>query len=296
MPTPAIHRAADPAPDRRRALAAACAAVVGRVPAACAAVVGAAPAAAAAQTGTPAPSRPRPQQASSPVVLAASQDASIFQGAGYENTADGAGPSLWLSVIAAGVNRRALIRFDLGTLPRGTRVQEARLRLFQTRARDTHDVRLHRVLSAWGEGPANGGTAGVGAPAQAGDATWPNRFHPATPWAVPGGDFVAEASASIPVGLPGETYTWGPTPRLVADVQGFIDQPATNHGWILIGVEDGLQNAKRFESRESGAPGAAPALELRLAAPGDGDVPLPWWAFALLGGGVALRLARPPRG
>jgi hypothetical protein len=39
----------------------------------------------------------------------------------------------------------------------------------------------------------------------------------------------------------------------VADVQGWVNQPATNFGWLVQGNEITLQSVKRFDSREAGA-------------------------------------------
>lgn len=224
-------------------------------------------------------------------------DATVFHDVGgspaYDGVADGAGPNLWTSVLAAGVTRRALVRFDLSALPPGARVTEVSLSLAQIRARDGHAVAVHRVLAPWGEGASNGGDAGIGAPAQPGDTTWTRRFWPATSWANPGGDFAGMASTTLLVPVGSGRFTWPSTAAAVADVQAWVDQPSTNHGWVLIGVENTDQNAKRFGSRQGGA-AAAPQLTVRyeLAQPAEGDVPLPPWALALLGAGLLWRLTR----
>jgi hypothetical protein len=226
-------------------------------------------------------------------------DTSIFSGAGYDNLADGAGPHLWLAVTAGDFNRRALLRFDLSAIPSGSVVREVRLSLYESRARDEHNVTVHRMLASWGEGLSNAGTSGAGAPATPGSATWINRFHPGTPWAIPGGDFVASASASTAVGAPSQRYTWGPTPGLLADVQTWVDNPALNHGWVLIGVENVSQNAKRFESRENNTAANWPQLQVVYdAAPAgvsDSNVPLPPWALALMAAGLGAALLRHKR-
>jgi hypothetical protein len=231
--------------------------------------------------------------------LAPQRDTSIYNGTpGSGNLADGSGDFLWLSVTAEGLNRRALLRFDLSAIPPGSVVQQVQLALYESRARDGHDVAVHRLQRAWGEGTSNAGGSGAGAPAAAGDATWLNAFHPATPWSQPGGDFVAAPSAVAPVGLPGQFYTWGSTPALLADVQTWVDQPATNHGWILIGNEQGLQNAKRFESRNNAAAANRPRLTVRYDPPpagNDADIPVPAWALVLLAAAVSARLWRRPR-
>ncbi len=236
------------------------------------------------------------------VVLQAVQDTSIYFGTpGAEGRADGSGDYLWLAVTAEGLNRRMLVKFDFAAVPADAVVRQVSLTLYGSRARDEHDVALHRLLASWGEGVSNGGGQGTGADAQPGDATWVNRFHPNAPWLTPGGDFDATPSAVQRVGLPNTTYTWsgevpaqgGPVPRIVSDVQGWLQNPTGNHGWVFIGAEAGLQNAKRFESRDNSVSSLRPKLTVvytPAAVGGDADVPLPPWALLLLGAGL-MRLA-----
>jgi MYXO-CTERM domain-containing protein len=227
------------------------------------------------------------------------QDASIFHGTtGAEGLADGAGPHLWLAVTAEGLNRRTLLRFDLSAVPPGSVVQSAQLVLYESRSRSDHVVRAHRLLSAWGEGPASAGGAGTGQPAQAGDVTWLHRRHPNLAWAQAGGEHVASASAQAVFGLPNQAYALGTSAALVADVQAWLNNPASNHGWLLIGDELTTQGAKRLDSRENSSPANRPRLVLVLASdpmagPSDGQVPLPTWAVALLA--LALSAALRPQ-
>jgi hypothetical protein len=233
------------------------------------------------------------------VVLAPSQDASIFDGtAGSSDLADGGGPYLWLSVTAEGLNRRALLKFDVSSIPAGAQVREVRLTLYQSRSRESHAVAVHRLTRAWSQGAANGGSAGAGAPAGTGDVTWLHALRPLQAWTSPGGDHASLASASIPVGFAGQFYTWGPTAALVADVQSWVDQPAGNHGWLLIGHEQGQQNAKRFESRDNSEASLWPRLKVVYDPPtpvGEGDIPIPLWALALLAGAFGVRLWKGAR-
>lgn len=230
------------------------------------------------------------------VQLSPVADASIFNGTlGADTLADGAGPHLWLAVTAEGLNRRALLRFDVSALPPGSVVRSARLVLYESRSRTDQVVRVHRVLAPWTEGPADGGGSGTGVAAQPGDVTWQRRSHPAQAWQAPGGDWAAQASAQALVGPPNQTYAFGSSAGLVADVQAWVDLPAANHGWVLIGDEITQQSAKRFESRENTAAANRPRLEVDYDPPApagasDGDVPLPAWALGLLALGLALRL------
>ncbi|MBC7941798.1 MAG: DNRLRE domain-containing protein [Chitinophagaceae bacterium] len=223
------------------------------------------------------------------------QDTSIFNGTpGSDTLADGSGDFLWLSVTAEGLNRRMLVKFDVSSIPPGSVVQQVTVTLYESRARDEHNVAVHRLLASWGEGASSAGGQGTGAPAQPGDATWVRRFFPNTPWANPGGDFDPVASDVRSVGFPNTTYSWGgnlpqgggPAPRIVSDVQAWVDNPGSNHGWIFIGAEDGLQNAKRFESRNNATVATRPKLTVVWAKANppvdDADIPVPGWALGVL--------------
>jgi hypothetical protein len=108
-----------------------------------------------------------PARASTEAVFTAVADATLFaqQGGGtaYDAVADGQGANLWTSVLAAGVVRRALVRFDASALPAGAQVLAVRVEAFMIRLREPQSLALHRIDAAWSEGPANGGDAGVGA-------------------------------------------------------------------------------------------------------------------------------------
>ena len=47
---------------------------------------------------------------------------------------------------------------------------------------------------------------------------------------------------------------------MVADVQDWLDNPANNFGWIVIGDESSSRTAKRFDSRENPTEGNRPQL------------------------------------
>lgn len=172
------------------------------------------------------------------------------------------GANLSVGQDAGGVVRRSLLRFDLSSILPGSVVHSAELTLFESRSLfGNYDVSLHRMLTTWGEGASNGGSAGASGTATAGDATWLHSSHPGTSWTTPGGDFVAEDSATLFVGFAGTNYTWS-SAGMVADVQSWVDSPAGNHGWILIGLETVNKNPKLFGSRESGT---MPALTLQVS-------------------------------
>lgn len=169
--------------------------------------------------------------------------------------------------------RRALIMFDVASIPPGAIVECAQvtLHLDQTNT-GGHEHTLHRMLASWGEG-TSGDFGGAGSPATPGDATWEYRFWPVAFWTTPGGDFIPAPSASAIVPLAPGPVTWGPAPGLAADVQAWVDG-APSDGWILIGDERTPHSAKRFFSGEWVDSALRPTLHVRYRLPGscDGDV------------------------
>lgn len=179
----------------------------------------------------------------------------------------------------SGTFRRALIRFDLSAIPPGSTVTSVQLRMYMSQGQGgTRSHALHRMSASWGEA-GSFSFGGAGAPAQTGDATWIHRSWPGTPWATPGGDFVATPSATQNVsGI--AWYTWGSTGALVADVQSWVSLPTQNFGWMLRGDESQERTSKRFDSRQSANPSTKPQLIITFTPPasnpadinGDGSV------------------------
>src|SRR5438552_9554643 len=154
---------------------------------------------------------------------------------------------------AMGELRRGVLAFDIaGNIPAGSTILGVTLSLNMSRTgSDTpRTVELHKVLADWGEGTSVApGEEGDGAPATPNDATWRHRFFDTIFWTTEGGDFSATVSASQSVGAIG-MYTWSST-QMVADVQSWLNNPASNFGWLVLGDETAIATAKRFDTRES---------------------------------------------
>jgi spore coat protein A len=152
---------------------------------------------------------------------------------------------------------RAVLAFDIAGsgIPAGSTIDSVTLKLRCTRAKknDPFDVRLHELLSDWGEGTSDTGNSqpGRGATPTTGDATWQHTFYDMQFWTTQGGDFDGTASATTPVSGEGDYYTWGSTSGMVADVQNWLNNPSQNFGWILIGDESENETAKQFATREN---------------------------------------------
>ena len=183
------------------------------------------------------------------VTLSPSHDTTIFEESG--DIGNGSGQHLFVGNTNGGVARRVLVQFDIvGTVPTGAQIASVALAMLVNRTRaDTMTVSLFRLLAGWGEGPADAiGQEGRGAAAQTNDATWTLRSKGGESWSQAGGDFATERSAFASVNSGGAN--WNSTAEMVSDVQGWLDDPSSNVGWIAVGDESEDQTAKRFGSRE----------------------------------------------
>ncbi len=148
--------------------------------------------------------------------------------------------------------RRGLMRFNFSAIPAGSTITSVTLRLYMSQTQSgSQSVGLHRCSLAWTEGTAFA-FGGAGTNAGIGDSTWNFQVYPTVPWPTPGGAFAATASATKAVSAVG-FYSWSSTAALVADVQSWVNNPASNHGWVLKGNEAASATVKRFESREAAA-------------------------------------------
>jgi hypothetical protein len=221
------------------------------------------------------------------------RDTTIF--ADSNDTASSAGVYAFVGNTASGQPRRALFVFDFADVPAGSQVVSASFSISVDRAAGGEQaMTLHRLLADWGTGGSDASTNGGGTLALPGDATWSHRFFgdATRQWRngdgepAPGGWFVATPSATTVVGGP-DRYTWssvaGSTgPSLVTDVQAWLDAPATNFGWILVGDETVSRTAKRFGASEISVESLRPTLTLEI-------VPIPEpTTYAMMFAGLAL--------
>lgn len=200
------------------------------------------------------------------IKLTPTRDNTLFEETPTQNS-NGSGNALFAGRINQGPLRRALLAFDdLPSLLPGVKIVAVELALHVSRSRSPEAVfNIHRVTSSWGEGASNAAEpGGIGTAAQTQDATWQYRFFEAESWATAGGDYEPVPSSSTAVGGV-FTYVFPSTPALVSDVERWLADPSTNHGWLLRGDEtEGMTSARRFNSRESAEVTFKPELNITI--------------------------------
>jgi len=209
------------------------------------------------------------------VDLAPTHDATLYEDA-TGSLANGAGSFLFVGNTGQAGNvdgRRALLFFDVAAaVPAGSTITAVTLTLHVSKTPDAtmRAIEVHEATQSWGEGASNdGANEGDGAASLPGDATWIHRFFATQTWTTAGGDFAAAASATTPVGASGTFPSFSSDP-LRADVQGWLDNPSTNLGWLLRGDESITRTAKRFDSRENPSGDFRPKLSITYTTPGPG--------------------------
>jgi len=186
---------------------------------------------------------------------------------------NGAGFHLFAGENGEGEVRRGVLAFDIaGTIPPGSTITGVSLSMNMSMTpAGALTVELHKLLADWGEGTSHAPMGeGDGAPATPNDATWRHRFFDSVFWTTQGGDFSATVSASQSVGGTGQ-YTWS-SAQMVADVQSWLDNPASNFGWLVSGDETAIATSKRFDTRESTSP---PILTIEFIPPRVAPSPRP---------------------
>ncbi len=175
-----------------------------------------------------------PVPATTSVNLTASKDNTIYQ---ESENSNGAGAWFFAGATDNGNNgalRRALLAFNLSSIPAGSTVASAALTLKMDRTiAPAYSFSIHKLLADWGEGTANADIQeGTGAIASATDATWLKPFFGQAPvWTTPGADFSATKSATTVVTA--ETnYIWA-APQMAYDINGWLAAPTTHFGWLL---------------------------------------------------------------
>jgi hypothetical protein len=176
--------------------------------------------------------------------------------------------------------RRALVYFNVtGNVPSNATIDSVRLSMYFNKTSGVGtNVNLHKALKDWGEGTSMQG-GGQGAAATQNDVTWFCTFYnfsspsSSPTWTTPGGDFDPTVSATIYAGTgigTGGTEGYGlkyfSSAIMTSEVQGWLNTPSSNFGWLLQGDESTGQTAKQFLSRETGDATTSPLLKVYYTA------------------------------
>ncbi len=203
--------------------------------------------------------------------IVSSKDTTIYENQGDLSNALGFGFIAGRSFQGTGIDiKRGLVEFDLqGTVPLGSIITDVQLTLYMSLTSGqtgAHDVSVHTLLSAWDEGTSiSAGGGGTGGAATTGDATWTHSNYNTVLWSTPGGAYFSTPSATISVDDVGY-YVWS-SPALVSDVQSWVSDSSSNHGWIVIGDETTTPTAKRFDSKDHPTASVRPVLTIEFTPP-----------------------------
>mgnify|MGYP000237316048 CR=1 FL=1 len=202
------------------------------------------------------------------LVLEPNKDNTLYEDAAGQ-LSNGSGQYLFMGRTGGdkGVDRllrRALLSFDLSAIEPGSIITNAELQISIDQVpigAFGGSSSVHRLLGDWGEGSSDAwGAEGQGIQAQSGDATWIHSFFTSDLWITAGGDFIGSASQSASFGSTTQVLTFTSSEGLTADVETWVNQPNSNFGWIVLGDEPSVQNARRFSSRENVNQGMRPRL------------------------------------
>lgn len=125
---------------------------------------------------------------------------------------------------------RAFIQFDLSSIPTGSTINCAMLRVYERDSNNNQTIHLHRVTKSWNEL----------------EATWLNR-KTGTPWTTAGGDYDPTEIASFAANVNGAYQDIDVTSL----VQYWVDNPGSNFGTMLRSTTTGSTVVIQFDSREA---------------------------------------------
>jgi spore coat protein A len=189
-------------------------------------------------------------------------------GEDFTDNSSGACDNLFAGNTSDDFARRALIEFDVaGNVPAGSTINSVTLTVVVNRSGDNQaaSMTIAPLTRVFGEGLAGCGPrgGGQGEPANPGDATWSDAEAGSVSWTTPGGDFGPTSASAIVGSDNGSIGIWS-SAIMVGEVQSWLDSPASNLGWVVIGDEGRGATARRFASREGALP---PTLQIDFDPP-----------------------------
>ena len=160
------------------------------------------------------------------------QDANVIESSPTAN--DGSSAELIIKENTAAGMRRAVVHFDLSSIPAGARVASATAWFYETLNNNASPVKIHPVTAAWTEAAV----------------TWDNI----------GTNYDSQVFGVLP--QQSAAGVWIPV-NLTALTQSWVNDASTNYGIMLIGMPDDLTT--QFSSREYGTANLRPYLEVTTA-------------------------------
>ena len=145
--------------------------------------------------------------------------------------------------------QRALLQFDLSSIPAGSTINSATLKLQSTQIGGTLNIAVYEVTQAWSEGTGNG-TAGA--------ANW-NERQTGTNWTTAGGTFNSTAVATLNTDATGQ-HTW----TVTSLVQAWFNGTNVNNGLMVASPDGGGNRTVTYDSSEGTT---VPVLEINYTPP-----------------------------
>jgi hypothetical protein len=135
--------------------------------------------------------------------------------------------------------QRALLQFDLSSIPANATINSATLQMQSTQIGGTLNISVYEILQAWTEGTGNG---------TAGEANWNQRVT-GTNWTTAGGTFNSTAVANLNTSATGQ-HTWD----ITSLVQGWVDGSNSNNGLMVASPDGGGNRTVTYDSSEGTTP------------------------------------------
>jgi chitodextrinase len=172
---------------------------------------------------------------------------------GYPTTNYGGSSLMRVTGYGAAEVQRALVRFDVSSIPTGLPIRKATLWLYSFNPPQvkgsTGFYGAYKLTRDWGETTSS----------------WNS------PWTTPGGDFEATADAQAPKQSSAAAPCWYAF-DVTARVQAWINNPSDNYGWLIKCTNEALNNQDEFVSSDSPDAAHRPKLvisDLPTQVPGD---------------------------